>query len=83
MTALDIIKAIAKGAGVSEYAAIQALREHDAAVRAQVLASKERREAIATHALQGLVCTGRMDPPEAFAQQAAQLADCLIAELDK
>lgn len=83
MTALDIIKAITKGAGITEYAAIQALREHDAAVRAQVLASKERRESIARHTLQGLVCTGRNDPPEAFAQQAVQLADCLIAELDK
>lgn len=83
MTALDIIKAIAKGAGITEYSAIQALREHDAAVRAQVLASKERREAIAMHALQGLVCTGRVSPPEDFAQEAVQQADCLIAELDK
>ncbi|MGF6738478.1 hypothetical protein [Paraburkholderia atlantica] len=83
MTALDIIKAIAKGAGVSEFAAIQALRDHDAAVKAQVLASKERRETIATRALQGLLCSGRMNPPEAFAKEAVQLADCLIAELDK
>ncbi|PQV51842.1 hypothetical protein [Paraburkholderia sp. BL21I4N1] len=83
MTRLDIIRAIMGGAGISQMAAIKALREHDESVRAQLREETGRREDIAKHALQGILCNGRLVTPEEIVRQALQHADILIAEIDK
>lgn len=83
MTRLDIIKAIMAGAGISEVAAIRALHDHDESVRAQVLADKARRENIASAAMQGMLCCGKLVAPEELARRALHQADLLIAEIDK
>lgn len=84
MTRLDIIQALMVGAGISQYQAAKVLQEHDAEIKRTVLASKQRREDLAKHALQGLLCAdGFSNPPETFAARAVRLADSLIAEIDK
>jgi hypothetical protein len=84
MTTLDIIQALMAGAGISQYQAAQALRDHDAEVRRKVLADTMRRDAFTQAAFTGLLAArGGVTPPEELVHAALQHVDIMLKELDK
>lgn len=83
MTRLDLIQAIMAGAGISQYQAAKVLNEHDREVARQALASADRRDSFAAAALNGMLCSGRIAPPEELVHAALQHVDIMLKELDK
>lgn len=84
MTRLDLIRALMAGAGISEYQAAQALRDHGASYRRKVLADTMRRDTFAQAALTGLLAAHDSTlPPEELVHRALQHVDIMLKEMDK
>lgn len=81
MTRLDIIQALMRGAGMTQYAAAKVLREHDAEVRQRALGEAQRRDALAGMALAGMLARGRQVPPEEVVHETLQHVDIMLKEL--
>jgi hypothetical protein len=83
MTNRDLIE-ILVGHGRQRAEAVKMVKAFEAEVERRVLNTKERRETIAIHALQGLLAADYyIGQPVVAAETALMHADTLIAELDK
>lgn len=79
---LEIVEALV-ACGQSRASALKLVNTVKDAVRKRVLASTERRDAIAGPVMAGLISANVYSSPSQAAKKAVEYADALLVELDK